>query len=148
MTSPRWPGVRITRSGRRGHRRPCGSWWSILLGNAPEPDPPFAFALAGGRLLVGPHQRGVESDISVVRNLGEVIGYLFPDPGLGPEGEAFVKRLPLAIALRQVTPVRAGAQHPRDAVHKGQVVVRRASGIARLARQEPFDPPPLTALSS
>jgi hypothetical protein len=103
----------------------------------------LAAALAGGRLLVGAHQREVERDIIVVRIVDEGIEHLFPDPGLGPAGEALMQGLPLAVTLRQVMPVRAGSQHPQDAVHEGQIVLRRASGIARLARHQLFDPSPL-----
>jgi hypothetical protein len=128
----------------RGHPRPCGSWLSVLLGSAPKPGPPFlAAALAGGRLLVGPHQRGVERDVVVVRIVDEVMEHPCPDPGLGPTGEAPVERLPLAVTVRQVVPVCAGAQHLQDAVHKGQIVLRCASRLPHLARQHRFDPPPL-----
>jgi len=88
----------------------CGFWWSILLGIAPEPDcgPPFS----GRRLLVGAHQRRVEHEILVVAIGDQDLEDTLPNAALGPAREAGVDAFPLAVPLRQVMPVRAGAQHP------------------------------------
>ena len=54
-------------------------------------------------------------------------------------------RLPLAVALGQVVPVRSGAQHPQDAVHEQPIVLAGPAGIASLAGQEAFNTLPLRA---
>jgi hypothetical protein len=50
---------------------------------------------------------------------------------------------PFAISLRQLMPVRARAQHPQDTVDEETIVLGGAAGIAKLAREQAFDPPPL-----
>jgi len=76
----------------------------------PEPDlwPPFS----AGSLLVDAHERGVEHQILVVGIGGQRIEHPFPDPGLGPAGEALVDGLPFAVPLGHILPPRPGPQHP------------------------------------
>ena len=66
----------------------------------------------------------------------------FPDAGLAPASEALIHRHPLAVLLRQVTPRRAGAHPPQNAVHDGPVVARRPALTPALRRQEVFQQPP------
>jgi branched-chain amino acid transport system substrate-binding protein len=60
-----------------------------------------------------------------------------------PPAEALMHRLPSAIALRQVTPVRAGPKHPQTTVYEQSVVGPAPSRITRLAGQQRPDPQPL-----
>src|SRR6478672_3922636 len=43
----------------------------------------------------------------------------------------------------KVMPVRARAQHPQNTVDEETIVLGGAAGIAKLAREQAFDPPPL-----
>ena len=123
------------------HRQAYGFCWSILLWIAPEPGfgPPFS----GRGLLVGTNQRSIEHEVFVFAVFGKNVEYAFPDAALGPSGEAGVDAFPFAISLRQVMPVRARAQHPQDTVDEETIVLGGAAGIARLAREQVFDPSPL-----
>src|SRR3954452_7774641 len=129
------PPVRMKRSGERG------SWWSVPLGNAPEPDPEPPFS--GGGLLVSPDQGGIKHQILVVRIARQALKDPLPDPLLGPAREALMHALPLAVALRKVAPACPRAQHPQDRVDEQPVVLAGPAGIAGLARQNALDPTPL-----
>ncbi|OWK21268.1 hypothetical protein AJ88_19500 [Mesorhizobium amorphae CCBAU 01583] len=56
-----------------------------------------------------------------------------------------MQRLPLAVALGNVVPVRSGTQNPKHAVHKLAIILATAAGITSLARQQAFDTLPLLA---
>ena len=66
-----------------------------------------------------------------------------PHARLRPAREALVHALPLAVPLGQVAPVRAGPQHPQNAIHEQAVVAPGPARIAGLARQQLGDPRPL-----
>src|SRR5690349_64319 len=56
-----------------------------------------------------------------------------------------MQRLPLAVALWNVVPMRSRAQNPKHAIHEQTVVYAAAAGITCLSRQQPFDALPLRA---
>ena len=96
------------------------------------------------RVLVSAEQGRVEHEIRVVAVLDQRGKHLVPNGGLGPSGEALLQRLPLAVALRKVAPVRGVAQHPTAGLYQQQGVSGGASGIRRLPRQHrrgSFAPP-------
>jgi hypothetical protein len=64
----------------------------------------------------------VDHQILVVAVGGEGVKYLFPYTSVTPATEAPVHRLPAAITLRQITPVRARPQNPQTSVHKQSVI--------------------------
>jgi len=64
-------------------------------------------------------------------------------PAARPAGEALMHRLVLAVALRQVRPVRARPQNPQNTVHEQPVIRSSPAGIRWFARQQRFDPLPL-----
>lgn len=74
------------------------------------PHPPFS----AGRLLVRPDDGAVDHQIPVVAVLRQGLEDALPHPGLAPTAEATVDGLPLAIALRQVSPVRPRPQTQRQ----------------------------------
>jgi hypothetical protein len=116
-----------------------------LLVNPPldRPRAWFWSPFSGRGLLVGTNQRSIEHEVFVLAVFGKNVEYAFPDAALGPSGEAGVDAFPFAISLRQVMPVRARAQHPQDTVDEETIVLGGAAGIARLAREQAFDPSPL-----
>ena len=66
----------------RAHRRADESWSSAHLGNAPEPRPLLLFggAFAGGGLLVGPYEGGIEHQVLVLGIINESSEHPLPHP--------------------------------------------------------------------
>ena len=89
------------------------------------------------------HDGAIEHQVTVVAILCQRCEDPLPYPGVRPPAEALMYRLPLAIALRQVTPVRARPKHPQTTVYEQAVVRPATSRITRLAREQRFDPQPL-----
>ena len=59
-----------------------------------------------------------------------------PDAGMAPAAEALMHRLPLAIAFRQIAPMRTGMQNPQATVDEHTAVRARASRVAGFAGQQ------------
>ena len=74
------------------------------------------------RVLVRAHDRAVEHQIFVVPVRGQRLEHPLPYSGMTPTAEAAIHRLPLAVALGQVAPVRTGPQNPQTSVHKQAVI--------------------------
>jgi hypothetical protein len=113
-----------------------------LLENAPEHcfGPPFS---ARG-VLVRPDDRGIDERAEFV-----FVGFepkLFEDglpaPRLGPAMEAVVDRLPVAVPLREVTPLHAGANADDDSVD--EVAVPALGAGSRARRNQGRDAVPLS----
>src|SRR3954466_527922 len=85
---------------------------------------PCPFFSAGRRLLMRPHDRGIDHQILVASILGEGAEDPLPDAGGSPTCESFMHGFILAVALRQITPPRPGAQGPEHAVDKAPIVLR------------------------
>src|SRR6516164_10419 len=102
------PSARTATVGR-GRRPADGSWWSVLLGNAPEPRPLplFGRTFSGGGLLVGSDEGGIEHQVLVLRVIDESREHPLPDARLRPAREARVDALPFAVSLGQLVPLRS-----------------------------------------
>jgi hypothetical protein len=60
------------------------------------------------------HDGAIEHQVTVVAILRQRREDPLPHPGVRPPAEALMHRLPSAIALRQVTPVRARPKHHKQ----------------------------------
>ena len=65
------------------------------------------------------------------------------DPKLRPAPEPAEHAVPLAVSLRQLSPLRARAGHPQHAFEEAPVVMRRPSPTPALRRQQRSDDCPL-----
>ena len=74
---------------------------------------------------------------------GQRLEDTLPDTGMAPATEALMHRLPLAISLVKVAPVRARVQDPKAAIDEHTVVGTRSIGITCLARKQRADLLPL-----
>lgn len=83
---------------------------------------------------MGAHERAVDHQIPVISIGCQRLEDMFPDAGMAPTAEAFMERLPLAIAFRQIAPMCAGAQNLQAAIDKQAVVRARPTRIAGFAR--------------
>src|SRR5215469_11599675 len=94
------------------------------------------YVCAGGRDMAA--DRGaVDAVAGIVRHrLGQRGGHCLPDAGFAPASEALVHGHPLPVLLRNVSPGRAGADAPEDAVDDGAVVLRRPALAPALRRQQ------------
>jgi hypothetical protein len=92
---------------------------------------------------MGANQRAIEHQILVPSIGRQDLEDALPNASLGSAGEALVDALPFALALRQIVPMRARAQHPKTAVHEQPVIRRRPARIGLLARQKLANPIPL-----
>lgn len=90
------------------------------------------------------NDRAVDHQVLVVAIRRQRLEHTFPNTGMTPSTEALVYRLPFAIALRQVTPVRARAQNPKAAIDKYAVVRPASAGIANLTGKQRRDRVPLS----
>lgn len=62
--------------------------------------------------------RAVDDEVFHVRIVSKVLQHRFPDAGITPASEAFVDAVPLAVLLRQHTPLRATAVQPENGLDK------------------------------
>ena len=92
------------------------------------PVPDFKASFGCRRVVVGAEQRRVEHHIRVFAVFDQRGKNLVPNRGLGTSGQALLRGLSLAIALRQVAAVLAGAQHPTASVDQQPGVSACASG--------------------
>jgi hypothetical protein len=127
-------GWRAVGPARRGDKSPrgypvhCtaeGAWSLTLRGNAPKLGPSPFFS-ARGRLLMRPHDSGIDQQILVFGSAAQRAEEGVPDPDDRPTSPAFMNRFILAGALRPVTPASARAQDPQPAVDKDPVSGRRS----------------------
>ena len=100
-------------------------------------------------MLVGSHDRAIDKMEVPVELPGRITLLLdgskepVPDAGLAPAVKAAGHCLPGAIALRQITPGRPGAEEPQDAIKNATVVYRRTSGLRFLGRKQRLELLPL-----
>jgi hypothetical protein len=113
----------------------------VELANPPRER--FWSPLSGRGLLVRADQGGVEHQILILAILGENLEDALPGAVLGPACEAGMHALPLAVSRRQVMPMRAGTQHPKNGVDEQAIIASRPAGIAHLAGKQRLDPLPL-----
>src|SRR5438552_10834525 len=75
-----------------------------------------------GRVLMGAHNTAIDTGLVPIQAAGGIFAGLHllqearPQAGAAPVDETVITGLPRAIALGQVPPRGAGAQHPEDAV--------------------------------
>src|SRR5271167_522017 len=93
-----------------------------------------------------PHNGAVEHRIFVVGIGGQMLEDLLPDPGFGPPSEPAMGILPVAQALRQITPRDAGAVAIEHCFDEATIVL---SGRANDPPRQPvLDPLPLVLVQS
>ena len=80
--------------------------------------------------------------------LDQIIEQTIPHTGLGPAHEPLVYALVPAVALWQIRPAHAGADHPQHPVDKAPVIFRRPTDRPRPTWQQRLDPPPLNPVDS
>jgi len=80
-------------------------------------------------------------EVFVLAVFGKNVECAFPDAALGPSGEAGVDAFPFAIAPAGHASARQSATPTGH--YEETIVLGGAAGIARLAREQAFDPPPL-----
>jgi hypothetical protein len=85
---------------------------------------------------MGANDGAVEHQILVVAVGCQGGEHPLPYAGVAPAAEPPMHRLPAAVALRQVTPVRAGSQHPQTAIHEQLIIRSRPARITGLAWQQ------------
>ena len=89
------------------------------------------------------HDGGVEHHVLVVGIAGQQIENAFENATLGPSIEALMDNVPIAEALRQVTPRNAGSKAVQYRFDEQSIVGCCATHMAFPARQEILDPIPL-----
>src|SRR6266852_7877896 len=92
---------------------------------------------------MGTHNGAVNHCIFIVGVSGEVLENLLPDTGFGPSAEALMHVLPIAEALRQITPRHTGAITIQHRLDEQSVVRRRHAHMTLLPRQQVPDTLPL-----
>src|SRR6266850_18717 len=95
-------------------------------------------------MLVRPDDRPVDDDAF---EIGVVVRQsshdTLPHTRDGPPPKASEHAVPVAKTAMQIAPWRASSCHPHDCIEEESIVVSGASGIARLAWYQVFDPAPL-----
>src|SRR5216684_1353271 len=100
-------------------RRASGRW----LGRTP--------LFAGpGAMLVRPDDGGVDHRVFVIRIIGQGLEKTLPNPARSPARKALVGVLPVAEALRQISPRRARTEFPDHRLDK-QAVSKLAAAANR-----------------
>jgi hypothetical protein len=92
---------------------------------------------------MGPHNGAVNHRIVIVGVSGEMLENLLPDTGFSPSAEALMHVLPIAEALRQITPRHTGAIAIQHRLDEQSVVRRRHTHMTLLPRQQLPDTLPL-----
>ena len=85
---------------------------------------------------MSPDDGRVDHEVLVLRVGGQNLEDFFPHARSRPAGEALVDALPVAVTLRQMTPVGTAAQDPQNAVHEGPIVRSRTTSISGFAGQQ------------
>ena len=75
-------------------------------------------------------------------HLGQGLKHRVEHPGRDPTPVAAEDAVPLAVFIRQVTPLRSRARHPHHAFEIAAIVLRRAAPTSTLGRQQRSDQPP------
>jgi hypothetical protein len=127
---------------RNGRRRGSRSPWAISRVGCRTPNSSRArpsvasWIFYAGCILMRPHDGGVDGVLGVLRRAEarQRLERRVPHPELAPAGEADKRRVPVAIARRQVPPRRAGAQNPQDAVDRSPLS-RKPADPVRLGRE-------------
>jgi hypothetical protein len=86
-----------------------------------------------------PDDSTVEHQLLVVRIAGERVEDLFPNPGFAQARETLLDRLPFAL-LRQMLPVRARPQNPKNTFYEQSVIDSCPAKIAELAGKHRCNP--------
>ena len=97
---------------------------------------------------MSPHDGAVDHRVLEVSILGEMRKDALPDAGFGPAAEASRHVLPLAQALRQVTPGKASAITVKHGLNEPTIVRSGHANGPRPARQMVLDPLPLVVAQS
>jgi len=102
---------------------------------------------SAGRMVVGPHDGGVDRDhppvlVDIATSLqrGQDAG---PGAVRGPTAVSVVDRLPTAVRLRQVPPRRPGPSPPQHPVHDLAVVLPRTGPTTTQIREKGLEECPL-----
>jgi hypothetical protein len=113
----------------------------------PPRDRPIAWSspafLGAGAVLMGAHNGAVDHRIFIVGISGKMQEDLLPDTRFGPSAEALMHVLPIAEALRQITPRHTSAITIQHGLDEQPVVRRRYPHMTLLARQQLPDTLPL-----
>jgi len=94
-------------------------------------------------VLVGPHNGAVDHGVFVVGVGGQVLKHPLPDRLLGPAAEAPVGVLPIAEALRQVTPRSSGAVSVENRFDESAIISGGYTDISGFSGKQVLDSLPL-----
>src|SRR2546423_4593967 len=89
------------------------------------------------------HNGAVNHRIFIVGVSGEMLETLLPETGFGPSAETLMHVLPIAEALRQITPRHTSAITIQHRLDEQSVVRRRHAHMTLLSRQQLPDALPL-----
>ena len=93
------------------------------------------------------HDGGVNHHVFVVVIAGQEPENPLENAALGPSVEALIDDLPVTKALGQIAPRDAGAKPEENGFDEQAIIRRRAAHMAIAARQNVFDPTPLSSRS-
>jgi hypothetical protein len=114
---------------------------SVLLGSTPKPS--FCSPYSCSCLLMSTDDGSADPGILVVSVRCQDLEDLFSNACLSPAAKALVGAFPVAIALRQMTPVGSATQNPQNAVDESPVICGRSASISNFAGQQVLDLLPL-----
>lgn len=67
---------------------------------------------------MSPNDGAIEDQVFHVRVIHKVLVHLVPDPVIAPAGKAFVDAIPVAVLVRQQSPLSSAAGNPQHPFHK------------------------------
>src|SRR6516162_8123743 len=126
----------------RGHRHQCLSSYSGRRANARSPhlrSPLFCT----GRMLMRPHDGGVDDQVFEVRIFNQRIEKTLPNALLCPSAEALEHAVPVAKLLGQIAPWCSRANQPKHSVHEQSIILAVPPSVTFLTRNKRLDAPPL-----
>src|SRR5712691_7457224 len=137
-----WPAVRMKRTGL-----PRASTPMLILVLRPPRERPIASSslplLGAGRMLVRPHDGGIDDQVFEVRIFTELGEKTLPNALFCPSPETPEHAVPFAKLFGQVTPRRSGTDQPQHTVDEQPIVLAVPPLVAFLAWNKRFNAPPL-----
>src|SRR6516165_1755834 len=137
-----WPGVRMKRTGL-----PRASTPMFIFVLRPPRERPIASSslplFCTGRMLMRPHDGGVDDQVFEVRIFNQRIEKTLPNALLCPSAQALEHAVPVAKLLGQIAPWCSGANQPKHSVHEQSIILAVPPSITFLTRNKQLDAPPL-----